>query len=121
MEIFLLISILKQKKVLTEIIIDEPKSITKDSKEYSFKINYLKAFGSGATPACQSQDSLNFKMVQNSSGLKLYYKDLVNAPVTSVKLYMETIGSQKRLSHLEVNSATSKVKIQYNKSCTKIQ
>lgn len=108
-----------QKKSLTEVVINEPKIISTDKKEYSFSLNYLRAFGEGASSTCQSSDSLRFKIIQIGKNLKLYYKDLVS-PVTAVKLYMEALGSQKRLSKIEISASSSKIKIQYNKNCTKV-
>jgi len=108
-----------QNRTLTEVIINEPTVITKYKRQYSFNLNYLRAFGQGATAECQKMDSLNFVMVQQNKVLSLYHKDLKNTPITSVKLYIETLGQQKRLSHIEVIASELKKRFSYDKKCNK--
>jgi hypothetical protein len=109
-----------QFKTLTEVVINEPKVISNNKREYSFNLNYLKAFGQGASSECQKKDSLNFIMVQQNKILSLYHKDLKNTPITSVKLYIETLGPQKRLSHIEVIASKVKKKFSYDSKCNKL-
>lgn len=105
--------------LLTSILIKEPVVATSSvDLQYDLQINFLKAFGKGAPDLCQKYETLDFKLQQRGLEFQLYYPS-ISAPVKDVKLFVETLGKEKKLSRLEIHSEGQKVTVEF-KDCNRV-
>lgn len=107
------------KKVLASLLVNKPSKIpSNDVTEYKFNVNHLLGFGQDASAACQQTESLNFKLIQNKLNFKLEYP-LHKQPVTEIRLFIEALGKEKKLAHVEIVSSDRTSIVKY-KNCKKI-
>lgn len=107
-------------KVLASLLIQDPnKSPANQIVNYNLKLNYLLAFGKAASSECQKSDSLNFQLTQNRTKFTLTYPGL-KSPVSEIKLFLEALGKEKKLSRLELTAKDKSTKTITYKNCKKV-
>lgn len=109
-----------QEKTLASLIIQDQQQIFNSPlRNYTLKLNYLLAFGKTLTSTCQKSENIIFQLVQNGINFKLRHAEMKSS-IVEIKLYLEALGKEKKISKLELIAKDKSIKTIKYKNCTKV-
>ncbi len=103
---------------LASIVINKPLESSNGTSTYELNVNHLLGFGSSASSACKKTSTLKFKLIQNKMDFKLMHPNHQSV-VTEIKFFIEALGKEKKLAHIELVSKDKTSVIKY-KGCEKV-